>query len=267
MGKGITRYRDQGPASHRVGRASTQASNRLADPDPGVVGRTELCREAAVLRETLLLLLQPPGTTSSKLRFLSRLLVGTHVTPEILQLGDGLDQHLGRPSESLFLEPPYTLIHNDFYADNLFFADSDAGTSFAAVDWQFTTHGMASSTSHGSSGAVWEHGLAEGCSPSASGTFPAIATALINVRWIESCKHTLLCANSASSPHVSPALSSPFSINHRLHRYIGPQQHALRRAVQACERWYSFLGLVLVSPSAVLKSAALSRPSPPSKAS
>ena len=71
--------------------------------------------------------------------FLSKL--GPRVTPELLQIGVWLVQHVGRLSEYLYQETPSTLIHNDYQADNLFFAGSDTTCSLTVADWQLTTYG------------------------------------------------------------------------------------------------------------------------------
>ena len=67
--------------------------------------------------------------------------LGTHVTAEILQIGEWLEQYLGRLSVHMYQEPPCTLIHNDYHADNLFFAGTGATRALAVADWQLTTRG------------------------------------------------------------------------------------------------------------------------------
>ena len=71
--------------------------------------------------------------------FLAKL--GPHVTPELLQIGAWLETHLGRLSTDLYQAPPYTLIHNDFQADNLFFAGTGPSQTLVVADWQLTTRG------------------------------------------------------------------------------------------------------------------------------
>jgi hypothetical protein len=71
--------------------------------------------------------------------FLSKL--GPHVTDEIRWVGDWLARHLSRLSAYLYQEPPYTLIHNDYQADNLFFVGAGATRSLVVADWQVTTRG------------------------------------------------------------------------------------------------------------------------------
>jgi Ecdysteroid kinase-like family len=71
--------------------------------------------------------------------FLGKL--GAHVTDEIRQLGAWLARHLGHLSAYLYQEAPCTLIHNDYQADNLFFAQVGSTLSLAVADWQLTTRG------------------------------------------------------------------------------------------------------------------------------
>ena len=71
--------------------------------------------------------------------FLSTL--GTRVTPELLQIGAWLEQHIGRLVAYLYQAAPATLIHNDYQADNLFFAGSDTTDALVVADWQLTTAG------------------------------------------------------------------------------------------------------------------------------
>jgi hypothetical protein len=71
--------------------------------------------------------------------FLGKL--GTGVTPEIRQMGEWLRQHVVRLNEYVYQEPPCTLIHNDYHADNLFFAGASAALSLVVIDWQVTTRG------------------------------------------------------------------------------------------------------------------------------
>jgi hypothetical protein len=71
--------------------------------------------------------------------FLSKLTVP--VTDEILQMGDWVRSHLEWASAQLYLETPYTLVHNDFQADNLIFSDDADAPSLTVIDWQLATHG------------------------------------------------------------------------------------------------------------------------------
>jgi hypothetical protein len=73
--------------------------------------------------------------------FLGKL--GTQVTDEILQMGAWLRMHLGRLCAYLYQEPPSTLIHNDYQADNLFFMGAGPTLALAVADWQLTTRGRA----------------------------------------------------------------------------------------------------------------------------
>ena len=73
--------------------------------------------------------------------FLAKL--GTQVTDEILQTGEWLRMHLGPLCAYLYQEPPYTLIHNDYQADNLFFAGAGPSLTLVVTDWQMTTRGRA----------------------------------------------------------------------------------------------------------------------------
>ncbi len=73
--------------------------------------------------------------------FLDKL--GPRVTDEVRHAGAWLSAHLGRLCAYLYREPPCTLIHNDYQADNLFFAGADPTLPFAVADWQLTTRGRA----------------------------------------------------------------------------------------------------------------------------
>jgi hypothetical protein len=65
--------------------------------------------------------------------------LGGGVTGELLQVGGWLKQYVAPLYGYLYQESPWTLIHNDYQADNLFFWGE--GLSFAVVDWQLTTRG------------------------------------------------------------------------------------------------------------------------------
>ena len=68
---------------------------------------------------------------------------GTLVSTELLQVGEWLRQYLSRLCAYLYQEPPYTLIHNDYQADNLFFMGEGANLAITVADWQLTTRGRA----------------------------------------------------------------------------------------------------------------------------
>jgi hypothetical protein len=68
---------------------------------------------------------------------------GPHVADEVLQTGMWLKQYLARLYVYLYQQPPCTLIHNDFQADNLFFADTGPIQELIVVDWQLATRGRA----------------------------------------------------------------------------------------------------------------------------
>jgi len=68
---------------------------------------------------------------------------GVHVAEEILQTGAWLKQYLGRLCAYLYQEPPCTLIHNDYQADNLFFAGAGPTQALIVIDWQLVTRGRA----------------------------------------------------------------------------------------------------------------------------
>ena len=59
----------------------------------------------------------------------------------IRQIGDWLERHAGRLSALLYAEPPCTIIHNDFQADNLFFGSAEDGHPLIVIDWQLVTRG------------------------------------------------------------------------------------------------------------------------------
>jgi hypothetical protein len=68
--------------------------------------------------------------------FLDKL--GSHATAEIRQTGAWLSRYLSALYRYLYRQPPCTLVHNDYQADNLF--DT---MSVAVLDWQLVTHGRA----------------------------------------------------------------------------------------------------------------------------
>lgn len=63
---------------------------------------------------------------------------GASVAPEVLQTGDLLARHLAWLYPLLHAQPPFTLVHNDASADNLFFVP---GPSVVVADWQLATRG------------------------------------------------------------------------------------------------------------------------------
>ncbi len=73
--------------------------------------------------------------------FLSR--CGAPVADEILETGAWLKQYLGRLCAYLYQEPPCTLIHNDYQADNVFFAGAGPLQDLIVIDWQLVTRGRA----------------------------------------------------------------------------------------------------------------------------
>ena len=66
---------------------------------------------------------------------------GTRVTEEVRHAGDRVAEHLGWIYPRLYRDPPYTLVHNDYSADNLFFTDAGPEASVVVADWQLVTHG------------------------------------------------------------------------------------------------------------------------------
>jgi hypothetical protein len=73
--------------------------------------------------------------------FLAKL--GTHASDEILQVGAWLGMYLDQLCAYLYQAAPRTLIHNDYQADNLFFAGAGASLTLTVADWQLTTRGRA----------------------------------------------------------------------------------------------------------------------------
>ena len=73
--------------------------------------------------------------------FLDKL--GPQATAEIRQTGTWLSRYLSTLYEYLYRKPPCTLVHNDYQADNLFFAAGGDTMSVAVLDWQLVTHGRA----------------------------------------------------------------------------------------------------------------------------
>jgi hypothetical protein len=71
--------------------------------------------------------------------FLSKLSIP--VSDEMRQMGDWVGTHLEWASAQLYLASPYTLVHNDFQADNLIFSDDGDAPSLTVIDWQLATHG------------------------------------------------------------------------------------------------------------------------------
>ncbi len=73
--------------------------------------------------------------------FLGKL--GTRVTDDMLQIGEWLKMYLGPLYAYLYQGAPYTLIHNDYQGDNLFFTGQDSHGPLIVADWQLTTRGRA----------------------------------------------------------------------------------------------------------------------------
>ena len=71
--------------------------------------------------------------------FLARLSVP--VTPDITAAGELVRRHLHATAHHLLQTTPLTLVHHDFDADNLFFADVGGRTEVVVIDWQLTTRG------------------------------------------------------------------------------------------------------------------------------
>jgi hypothetical protein len=70
--------------------------------------------------------------------FLSRL---ESKTAQTMELGELIGAHLQPVYGFLLEEPPRTLIHNDFQADNLFFSGSGRSLSLTVIDWQLAAPG------------------------------------------------------------------------------------------------------------------------------
>lgn len=68
---------------------------------------------------------------------------GAPVAEAILQVGAWLKQYLAPLGAYLYQQSPYTLIHNDFQADNLFFAGAGPSQALIVIDWQLVTRGRA----------------------------------------------------------------------------------------------------------------------------
>jgi Ecdysteroid kinase-like family len=68
---------------------------------------------------------------------------GAPVASEILQMGAWLKQYLSRVYAYLYQQSPCTLIHNDYHADNLFFANAGPTQTPIVIDWQLATRGRA----------------------------------------------------------------------------------------------------------------------------
>jgi hypothetical protein len=73
--------------------------------------------------------------------FLAKL--GGHISDEALQVGAWLGTYLAQLCRYLYQSAPHTLIHNDYQADNLFFAGTGADLTLAVADWQLATRGRA----------------------------------------------------------------------------------------------------------------------------
>jgi len=58
-----------------------------------------------------------------------------HRLPDRAML-ERLRKHVAYVGDRVFCQPPLTLVHNDYQADNLFYATSEGGVPFAVIDWQ-----------------------------------------------------------------------------------------------------------------------------------
>ena len=68
---------------------------------------------------------------------------GAPVASDVLRMGAWLKQYLRRVYACFYREPPRTLVHNDFHADNLFFANAGPSRTPIVIDWQLVTRGRA----------------------------------------------------------------------------------------------------------------------------
>jgi len=68
---------------------------------------------------------------------------GAPVASDVLHMGAWLKHYLSPVYAYLYQEPPRTLVHNDFHADNLFFANAGPSRTPIVVDWQLVTRGRA----------------------------------------------------------------------------------------------------------------------------
>ncbi len=67
--------------------------------------------------------------------------LGSQGPSNIGQIGEWLELHAGRLGSRLYAEPPATIIHNDYQADNLFFGSAGKEHAPIVVDWQLVTRG------------------------------------------------------------------------------------------------------------------------------
>ncbi|HUS16073.1 MAG TPA: oxidoreductase family protein [Chloroflexia bacterium] len=67
--------------------------------------------------------------------------LGMPITDQLLEIGGWLSSHLGRVTAQLHQEGPATIVHNDYYADNLFFTGPDDPRALVVADWQVATMG------------------------------------------------------------------------------------------------------------------------------
>jgi hypothetical protein len=63
------------------------------------------------------------------------------VRSEAQPAGAWLNLHLGDLLRYMYQDQPYTLIHNDYHADNLVFVDHGRTPAVAVLDWQLSTYG------------------------------------------------------------------------------------------------------------------------------
>jgi hypothetical protein len=73
--------------------------------------------------------------------FLARM--GAQATDEIHELGAWLQLYMAPLFAYLYQTAPFTLVHNDVQADNLFFAGEGLNLSLVTLDWQLATRGHA----------------------------------------------------------------------------------------------------------------------------
>jgi thiamine kinase-like enzyme len=63
------------------------------------------------------------------------------ITDQVRQFGKWAAAELRIVMERLFYEPPLTVIHNDFQADNLLFAQASDSVPLVVIDWQMLVRG------------------------------------------------------------------------------------------------------------------------------
>lgn len=65
---------------------------------------------------------------------------GDKLPKPVLETAEGLGSNVGNLLDQL-AEPPRTIIHGDYRADNLFFATPEGGAPLAVIDWQISSRG------------------------------------------------------------------------------------------------------------------------------